>query len=79
MLLFLQVLSHELRTPLTPALMIAEAAELDPQLPESVRQDMRTIANNLKLEVQLIGDLLDVTKIRCDYSCLVRCHLTFFL
>ena len=62
--MFLAVLSHELRTPLTPALMLAEANEHDMSLPEQVREDMGEIARNLRLEVELISDLLDLTKIR---------------
>lgn len=61
---FLAVLSHELRTPLTPALMLAEAGKLDSTLPANVREDFGAIAANIRLEVQLIGDLLDVTRIR---------------
>jgi CheY-like chemotaxis protein len=67
---FIAVLSHELRTPLTPALMIAEAGESDATLTEAHRQDMATIASNIRLEVQLISDLLDITKI--SY---VACHV----
>ena len=61
---FLAVLSHELRTPLTPALMLAEAGKLDSTLPATAREDFGAIAANIRLEVQLIGDLLDVTRIR---------------
>lgn len=63
---FIAVLSHELRTPLTPALMIAEAGEADETLSETVRRDMGIVASNIRLEVHLIADLLDITKIRYD-------------
>lgn len=79
---FIAMLSHELRTPLTPALMIAEAGESDPTLPENVRQDMKTIASNIRLEVQLISDLLDLTKIRYIvlffFSFVIIQHVHFF-
>lgn len=61
---FLAMLSHELRTPLTPALMLAEAGKLDATLPATAREDFGTIAANIRLEVQLIADLLDVTRIK---------------
>lgn len=60
---FLAVLSHELRTPLTPVLMIASALCEDQQLPEAVREDMRTIRRNIELEARIIDDLLDLTRI----------------
>jgi len=61
---FIAVLSHELRTPLVPALMLAEVAEQDASLPVAVRRDMGLIVQNIRLEVELINDLLDVTRIR---------------
>jgi signal transduction histidine kinase len=60
---FLAALSHELRTPLTPVLLIAAASESDAQLPESVRRDMATIRRNVELEVRLIDDLLDLSRV----------------
>jgi signal transduction histidine kinase len=61
---FLAVLSHELRTPLTPVMMAAAAQELDDELPSAVREDAKMIRRNLELEVKLIDDLLDLSKIK---------------
>jgi signal transduction histidine kinase len=60
---FLAVLSHELRTPLTPILALTSTMCEDEQLPEPVREDMRTIRRNVELEARLIDDLLDLTRI----------------
>ena len=60
---FLAVLSHELRTPLTPVLLIAESLETNPLLNETIKEDIALIKRNITLEVRLIDDLLDVTKI----------------
>ena len=58
------MLSHELRTPLTPTLLLAETMAADETLTPSVREDADFIARNVRLEAELINDLLDVTKIR---------------
>ena len=60
---FLAMLSHELRTPLTPALAAASMLQSDPQLPPEARQDVEMIRRNIELEVRLIDDLLDLTRI----------------
>jgi signal transduction histidine kinase len=60
---FLAMLSHELRTPLTPALAAASMLQSDPHLPDSARQDVEMIRRNIELEVRLIDDLLDLTRI----------------
>jgi signal transduction histidine kinase/ActR/RegA family two-component response regulator len=60
---FLAVLSHELRTPLTPVLMTISALEGDQQLRQQVRDDLAMVHRNIDLEVKLIDDLLDVTRI----------------
>ena len=60
---FLAMLSHELRTPLTPALAAASMLQSDPQLPLEARQDVEMIRRNIELEVRLIDDLLDLTRI----------------
>lgn len=58
---FLAMLSHELRTPLTPVLAAVTALEAqgDPEL----QGDMKLIRRNVEIEVALIDDLLDVTRI----------------
>lgn len=60
---FLATLSHELRTPLTPVLMIAQALEQDPTLPDHLRGDVEIIRRNVEMEARLIDDLLDLTRI----------------
>lgn len=60
---FLAALSHELRTPLTPVLLAAASIENDPHLPETVRSEMSMIRRNVELEVQLIDDLLDLSRV----------------
>ncbi len=60
---FLGVLSHELRTPLNPALLLASALADDPGLPLEVRQDATTIVKGISIQVRLIDDLLDLTRI----------------
>ena len=60
---FLAVLSHELRNPLTPVLATVSALEIKEDLPEELRADMTLIRQNVEIEVALINDLLDVTRI----------------
>ena len=60
---FLAALSHELRTPLTPVLMAAAARQLDPDVPEQIRNDLVMIQRNVELETKLIDDLLDLSRI----------------
>lgn len=60
---FLAVLSHELRTPMGPILgwsKLLQSGKLDSA---KSRVAVETIERNAKLQVQLIGDLLDVSKI----------------
>jgi PAS domain S-box-containing protein len=61
---FLATLSHELRTPLTPVLATAAAMLEQPETPEPIREVMEMIRRNVNLEVRLIDDLLDLTRIR---------------
>jgi PAS domain S-box-containing protein len=60
---FLAVLSHELRTPLSPVVMTVAALEQDGNLSTAVRADMAMIRRNVELEVKLIDDLLDISRI----------------
>jgi PAS domain S-box-containing protein len=61
---FLAVLSHELRTPLTPVLMSLDfLLQEEPGLPQSVRESLSIALRNVELEVRLIDDLLDMTRI----------------
>ena len=60
---FLAVLSHELRTPLGPVLTTASALLADPTLSAELREALEMIRRNAELEVRLIDDLLDMTRI----------------
>ena len=60
---FLAILSHELRTPLTPIVMALHALERHPELPKSLRGTIEVLRRNVKAELTLIDDLLDVTRI----------------
>jgi PAS domain S-box-containing protein len=75
---FIAVLSHELRTPLSPVVMAIPMLELDPDLPFKFREDLAMIRRNIELEVKLIDDLLDLSriasgKLRLELLC-VRVH-----
>ena len=73
---FLAVLSHELRTPLTPVLTAAQVLEGDLRRGEadavgdlgeadreSLKETLAIIRRNVELEVRLIDDLLDLTRV----------------
>ncbi len=60
---FIAILSHELRTPLTPALAAVSMMETDERLPHDTREDLAMVRRNIALEVRLIADLLDVSRI----------------
>ena len=60
---FLAVLSHELRTPLSPVVMSIAAMEIDPDLPLKFHEDVAMIRRNIELEVKLIDDLLDLSRV----------------
>ena len=60
---FLATLSHELRTPLNPVLLIASDAVANPDIPADIRKDFDVILKNVEVEVKLIDDLLDLSRI----------------
>ena len=60
---FLASLSHELRTPLMPAMIAASYLSEHEKLAPELREDVVAILRNVRLEAQLIDDLLDVTRI----------------
>ena len=59
---FLAVLSHELRTPLNPILGWSKLLQRNVTEP-SLMRGLETIERNAKLQVKLIDDLLDVSRI----------------
>lgn len=70
---FLKSLSHELRTPLNPAMLLATALSLDPGLAPAVRKDVESIVSGIAMQMVLVDDLLDLTritggKLRVDFS-----------
>jgi signal transduction histidine kinase len=60
---FLATVSHELRTPLSSVVMIGEAIAKDVSLPRLVRDDAEAILRCVELEVRLIDDLVDLSRI----------------
>ncbi len=60
---FLAVLSHELRTPLSPILGWTKLLRSGKVKPENQDKALETIERNAQLQIQLIGDLLDVSRI----------------
>lgn len=60
---FLAALSHELRTPLTPVLLGSTVFSRNEDLSQEVRDAFEMITRNVRLEVRLIDDLLDLTRI----------------
>jgi PAS domain S-box-containing protein len=60
---FLAALSHELRTPLTPVLATLSSWDATNALPSMLRSDLQRLRRNVELEVRLIDDLLDLTRI----------------
>jgi PAS domain S-box-containing protein len=60
---FLAVLSHELRTPLTPVLGWVRMLRAGTLKPEAADRALETVERNTRLQVQLVEDLLDVSRI----------------
>ncbi|NEU77155.1 response regulator [Hassallia byssoidea VB512170] len=60
---FLAVLSHELRTPLNPILGWAKLLQTRSFDSATIVKGLTTIERNAKLQIQLIDDLLDVSRI----------------
>lgn len=60
---FLATLSHELRTPLAPIVNLIEVLQMRNDLPEAVGPLLEMMARNVWMQVRLIDDLLDVTRI----------------
>ncbi|MDI1477893.1 PAS domain S-box protein [Polyangium sp. y55x31] len=60
---FLATMSHELRTPLTPILGWIELLRVSQQAPGNLEKGLSVIERNARLQLQLISDLLDVSRI----------------
>ena len=60
---FLAALSHELRTPLTPILIAVQALAKNQDLPQPARDALEMIRRSVKIEANLINDLLDLTRV----------------
>ena len=61
--LFFGMLSHELRTPLTPLIALLQDLAADPRRSAEDVETFAIMRRNLDLEIHLIDDLLDVTRI----------------
>jgi PAS domain S-box-containing protein len=59
---FIAVLSHELRSPLTPITVALDGLDMEART-ENSRMFIDMIRRNLALELRLVDDLLDVTRI----------------
>jgi PAS domain S-box-containing protein len=60
---FLAVLSHELRTPMNPIMGWANLLKSGRLSPERIPEAIAVIERNAKLQMQLIDDLLDISRI----------------
>jgi CheY-like chemotaxis protein/anti-sigma regulatory factor (Ser/Thr protein kinase) len=60
---FLAILSHELRSPLSTILGWAQILSARTDLPENSRRAIQTIERNARAQAQLIGELLDISRI----------------
>lgn len=60
---FLAILSHELRTPLNPILGWSKLLQSPKMTADKLQQGLTTIERNAKQQVQLIDDLLDISRI----------------
>lgn len=59
---FLAVLSHELRTPLNPIMGWAKLLQAPHINASKLRQGLQTIERNAQQQIQLINDLLDISR-----------------
>jgi signal transduction histidine kinase/CheY-like chemotaxis protein len=60
---FLATLSHELRTPLNAILGWVQVLRSDPEISEDIAEGLAIIERNAHSQAQIIGDLLDISRI----------------
>jgi signal transduction histidine kinase len=60
---FVAMVSHEMRSPLVPVSMVIDALENDRSLPAPLRRDVQMIRQGVEVEMRLIGDLVDLSRI----------------
>jgi PAS domain S-box-containing protein len=60
---FLAMVSHELRTPLNAILGWSQLLGQEPDLSDEVREGLSVIDRNTRVQVQLVDDLLDMSRI----------------
>lgn len=60
---FFAILSHELRTPLAPAFSAVHALMDDPDISRENKMLLEIIEGNIGIEMQLIEDMLDMTRL----------------
>jgi two-component system, chemotaxis family, CheB/CheR fusion protein len=70
---FLAILSHELRTPLTPIQASVELLYRVADDPQRVRKAARIIERNVRLQTNLVNDLLDLSRITRGKVSFERC------
>lgn len=70
--LFIAMLSHELRTPLAPVLLTLTMLDERRDLPADLRHDIGMMVKNINLEVTLIDQLLDISRINSGKMSLQR-------
>jgi len=63
---FLAALSHELRTPLMPVMFTISGMQQDPGLPATLRNGLAVVRRNLEIQVRMINDLIDLSRIRAN-------------
>ena len=63
---FLAALSHELRTPLMPVMFTISGMQQNPGLPATVRDSLAVVRRNLEIQVRMINDLIDLSRIRAN-------------
>lgn len=63
---FLATLSHELRTPLMPVMFTISGMQRDPSLPSTLQNNLAMVRRNLEIQVRMINDLIDLSRIRAN-------------